>query len=288
MIGTEKKNQNEAKNSESQNPEIKGNETENGGAEAGIKKKKTGKLINKINGLPRTLRALLLLSIAACVLMFAFKFHSDAKGIGDAIGNVAGWGTGRAIGTVDGLTRGQMEGYEAGKAEGLLAKDITVELTGKMQEINKLEVLVASGTFSDIISIGEDPVDYAALLSMKYNAVITVDLGTAEVTQKSDGLHILLDQPEVEFIPLGEVKKINEFQRPGFISEKGSAKDGYDAADNSLNNIPEEARRKFQEDESLMNSAKLSAQTQLSQLANAMMVNPEPVFVAFRGGTENE
>lgn len=224
------------------------------------------------------------------ILLFAYSlsFSLNAQDTGGMLGEKAGVLVGRALGSLDGLTRGQIEGYEAGKAEGLSAKDTTTELSGKIQEVERLEVLVASGTFSDVISIGTDPVDYAALLSMKYNAVYTVDLRTADIELKDDGLHILLDQPVVEFIPVGEIEKKNEYQKKGFILKPGSAEDGYVAADNSMNIMKDKAQKKLQEDEYMMSAAKESAKTQLTQLVNAVSLTKPSVIVEFRGGVDNE
>ena len=150
--------------------------------------------------------------------------------------------------------------------------------------MEKLEVLIASGTFSDVLTVGEikDP-DYAALISMKYNAVFTVNLETADIELKANGLHILLDQPELEFNPIGEISKRNEYQRYGWT---GSAEEGYEAAINSTNEIKIKATEKLAEDESLMNAAKKSAVTQLTQLVNAVSLSKPKVFVEFHSGEE--
>lgn len=237
-----------------------------------------------------TLRAwfIVLCVLIVCLFIYSLNFRIHAQSTGGMLGGGTGKLVGRAIGSLDGMTRGQLEGYEAGKKEGLSAKDTTAELAGKIQEVEKLEVLVASGTFSDVISIGEDKVNYAALLSMKYNAIFTVDLDTADIVLEEDGLHITLDQPVVEFIPIGEIEKKNEFQRQGFIVEPGSAEEGYIAAENSMNAMQEKAQQKLQEYEALMKAARNYAETQLTQLVNAVSLTKPEVFVEFRGGTENE
>lgn len=226
--------------------------------------------------------------VVTCLFAYSLNFRIHARSTGGTLGEGTGKLVGRAIGSLDGLTRGQIEGYEAGKAEGLSAKDTTADLSGKIQEVEKLEVLVASGTYSDVLSIGTDPIDYAALLSMKYNAVFTVNLGTADIELRDDGLHILLDQPEVEFIPVGEIEKKNEFQRPGFIFKRGSAEAGYVATDNALNELRPKAQERLQGNEALMKSARASATTQLTQLVNAVSLTKPLVFVDFRGGAGNE
>ena len=222
-----------------------------------------------------------------CLFAFSLNFRLTAQSTGGVLGETSGKTVGRAIGSLEGLTVGQAEGYAAGKEEGLSAKDTTAELAGKIQEVERLEVLVASGTYSDIYTIGDtDKPDYAALLSQKYNAVFTVDLGTAVVNLEEDGLHILLEQPTVEFVPVGDIIKANEYQRPGFVFKTGSVKDGYEAANNSANEIRVKAQEELQNDEGLMKSARSAAVTQLTQLVNAVSLSKPKVFIEFQGGDE--
>ena len=225
--------------------------------------------------------------LLVCVFAYSVNFRIHARDTGGMIGENTGKLVGRAVGSFDGLTEGRREGYKAGKEEGLSAKDTTAELAGKIQEAVKLEVLIASGTYSDVIIEGDNHIDYAALLSQKYNAVFTVDLTTADIELKDDGLHILLDQPVVEFITEGDIEKKNEFQRHGFIVKPGSADDGYNAANNSINEISEKAQERLQNDESMMATARSSAKTQLVQLVNAVSLTKPEVYVEFRGGVDN-
>ena len=222
-----------------------------------------------------------------CLFTYSLNFRINAQSTGGALGETTGKLVGRAIGSLEGITKGEPAGYAAGKAAGLSANDTSAELAGKIQEVEKLEVLVASGTYSDVLSIGkEDSPDYAALLSQKYNAVFTVDLATAEINLEPDGLHILLEQPKVEFIPIGDIEKENEFQKKGFIFETGSAADGWKAALNSMDQITVKAQEQLQTNESLMNAAKSAAVTQLTQLVNAVSLSKPEVFVEFKGGDE--
>lgn len=220
-----------------------------------------------------------------CLFAYSINFRLTAQSAGGALGETSGKLVGRAIGSLEGLTKGQVEGYTAGKEEGLSAKDTTAELSGKIQEVERLEVLVASGTYSDVLSIGDkEKPDYAALLSQKYNAVFTVDLGTAEINLEDDGLHILLEQPRVEFVPVGDIEKVNEFQKAGFVFETGSAEDGWKAALNSMDQITVKAQEQLQNNESLMKAARSAAVTQLTQLVNAVSLSKPAVLIEFQGG----
>lgn len=260
----------------------------NKSAQESVKLEVKKAMITGIRGITPTRWLFLLCLLAIVFAVLSLLFWVRARSTGERMGEAAGTQVGRAIGSLDGLTRGQLEGSEAGKAEGLSAKDTTADICGKVREVEKLEVLIASGTFSDVLSIGTNPVDYAALLSMKYHAVFTVDLETADITLREDGLHILLDPPEAEFIPVGEIEKRNEFQRPGFLFERGSAEAGYIATDNALNRLRPKAQERLQNDEALIESAKASAVTQLTQLVHAVSLTNPPVIVSFRGGVIGE
>lgn len=246
-----------------------------------FKKEVQKSTINGVKKIPG--QVWLILPCILIVLLFGYsvRFRLKAEETGGMIGQGTGRLAGRAVGSMEGLTRGQLEGYEAGKSEGLSAKDTTAELSGKIQEVEKLQVLVASGTFSDILTIGKNK-EYDVLLSMKYNAVFTVDLGNADIKLENDGLHITLDQPVVDFIPLGEIEKKAEYQKGAFT---GSAEAGYDAFNNSANQMREKARSEFQGNESMMRAACASAKTQLTQLVNAVSLSKPQVIIEFREGS---
>lgn len=231
------------------------------------------KLLKKI---PVTTIPVILCVVMLCALVFLINYRINAESTGNMVGEGTGTLVGRAVGSLEGLTVGQIEGHQAGKEAGLSAQDTTAELTGKIQEVEKLQVLVASGTYSDILTVGND---YAALLSQQYNAVFTVDLGTAKIELREDGLHILLDQPSVEFIPVGDIVKENEYQKNGFT---GSTEDGYDALNNSANQMKQKATEKLAGDASMMAAARASAETQLIGLVNAVSLSKPEVIIEWR------
>ena len=231
------------------------------------------KLLKKI---PVTTIPVILCVVMLCALVFLINYRINAESTGNMVGEGTGTLVGRAVGSLEGLTVGQIEGHQAGKEAGLSAKDTTAELSGKIQKVEKLQVLVASGTYSDILTVGDD---YAALLSQQYNAVFTVDLGTAEIELREDGLHILLEQPSVEFIPVGDIVKENEYQKNGFT---GSTEDGYDALNNSANQMKQKATEKLAGDASMMAAARSSAETQLIGLVNAVSLSKPEVIIEWR------
>ena len=261
-----------------------------------MKKAEKLKALKSLNSLKKYAKSIPLSTwmIIACVLLFSVLLYSGhfwyyARTTGGIIGESTGKLVGRALGSLDGITRGRAEGREAGKTEGLSANDTTADIATKIKNVNKLEVLVASGTFSDVLKIGEEhKPDYAVLLSMKYNAVFTVDLETAEIQLTDKGLKIVLDSPSVEFYPIEPFEKKNEYIKPGFITQTGSAEDGYTAAGNSLNMMKDKAQKRLQNDKSLIDAAKASAEAQLTQLVSAVSISKPQVFVEFRGGVVNE
>ena len=219
--------------------------------------------------------------LLAVLTVWMIFVRVNAQKNGDAVGQAAGTIVGRAVGSFEGLTKGQVEGYKAGKEAGLTTEDTEAELSGVVREVGKLQVLAASGTYSDILNVGKD---YAALLSQKYNAVFTVNMNTAEVKLDTDGLHVLLDLPEVEFIPDGDISKVAEYQKSNFT---GSTEDGYNAVNTAANQIKKAAEETLEGDESMMEAAKNSATKQLEQLIKAVSLSQPTVIVEFRGETED-
>lgn len=213
-----------------------------------------------------------------CILVFLVNFRINAASTGGAIGEGTGTLVGRAIGSLEGLTTGQSEGTKAGKAKGLSAEDTAAELSGKIKEVQKLQVLVASGTYTDMITVGQNK-DYAAILSQQYNAVFTVDLATADIALEKDGLHIILDDPIVKFEPLGKYTILNEYQKHGFT---GDADSGHQAVLNSANTLRDKVTEVLKGDESMMTAAKTSAEKQLVGLVKAVSLSKPEVIIEWR------
>ena len=213
-----------------------------------------------------------------CLMLFLISFRINAASAGSLIGEGTGTLVGRALGSFEGLTTGQIEGHNAGKEKGLSAEDTTAELSGKIKEVKKLQVLVASGTYTDILTVGEKK-DYAAILSQQYDAVFTVDLATADIDLKNDGLHITLDQPKVEFEPIGDYAILNEYQKNGFV---GDADSGHLAVINSANQIKVKAADMLATDVSMTAAAKTSAENQLVSLVKAVSLSKPEVIIEWR------
>lgn len=224
--------------------------------------------------------------IVIIAFVFSLCFFIGAKESADQTGGTMGKQVGRVLGSIEGYAKGKKAGYEDGKNEGLSAKDTTAEISTKLRSVQYLDVMVASGTYADVLKIGDD---YAAQLGQKYNAVYQVDLNTAELIDKDGELLIKLDDPKVEFRPVGEIQIEREYQKKGFIAKTGNAKDGYIATDNSIKEIQKKAQESFEKDSALMDAAKASAKTQIAQLVSSITISkPIQVKVTFRGDAENE
>lgn len=217
--------------------------------------------------------------LAVGLLCYSIDFRIRAKSTGGTLGQKAGTVVGKAIGSLEGLTIGQKEGYEKGKKDALSKVDTTIELSTKIKEVERLEVLVASGKFSEILKIGEDSPSYAAILSMEYNAIFAIDLSNADIQLKDNKLYIDVDAPEVSFYPVGEPTKENEYQKHGWT---GSAEEGHNALNKLADQMPALAEEKFEADESLIKASKTAAENQLIQLANAVSLTEHEIYVSFR------
>ena len=233
------------------------------------------KIFKKI---PPVALPLLVCVVLLCCLAFIINFRINAASTGSLVGEGTGTFVGRAVGSLEGLTVGQRDGYIAGKEKGLSAEDTTAELSGKIKEVQRLQVLVASGTYTDMITVGVKQ-DYAAILSQKYNAVFTVDLATADIVLEGKTLHITLNQPCVEFIPIGKYSILNEYQKNGFV---GDANSGHQAVINSANQLKIKATEMLSSDASMIAAARSSAEDQLIGLVKAVSLSKPEVIIEWR------
>lgn len=230
--------------------------------------------------IPKKVIGIMLCLLLAIVLGFVVNIRGKAKSIGNFLGESLGADVGRALGSFEALTN-YKEAYAEGKEEGLSAKDTTAEVVNKIQELNKLEVLVASVKLNDVHSVGkEDNPDYAALYLLKGNAVFTVDLSKAEIQNGENEISILLPEPEMELIvDQREIKKVAEYQKYYF---KGSAEDGFNAYLASMDKINEQSKNEVANYNELIKMARESAKKQVEQLVGTVSVSESNVKVGFQ------
>lgn len=226
--------------------------------------------------------------VAVIVLILSIYININADKIGAGLGNTLGNVVGSAVGSLNGITHGVSAGFDVGKEEGLSAKDTSTEITTKFQEVKRLQVLVASGAYTNISTMGEN-VDYASLYTQRYNAVFTVNLETAEVILNNGVLVVRLDQPDLDFKPEGPVTLIDDYQRHWF---SGGTEDGMDMIQNSLIEIQNKTKENLSRDEGMMSTARVFAKEQLKSLINSMALNKPTVKIEFRpvvvSGVEND
>lgn len=214
----------------------------------------------------------------ACVLLYVIILRVNAESMGTTFGQSTGSQVGKFVGSFEALTD-YREAYAEGKEQGLSAEDtITAEeVANKIKEVERLEVLVASVKLNDIHTVGDD---YAALYLLKGDAVFAVDLSKAEITEESDGLHILLPQLEMDLIvDQSKIEKVAEYQKLLF---NGSSEDGFDAYLNSMAKIIEESKETLANYDSLKKTAEETAIKQVEQLANSVAVEKRDVIVTFK------
>ncbi len=222
-----------------------------------------------------------IISIAVATAIFlififiAVPIHRNAEQIGEEAGKLSGQAVGTAVGSFKGVTEDYPKGLEDGKAEGLSAKDTKVEMKNSLAEMSNLEVMVASVKLNDYHQVGDE---YAALYLMKADVVFTVDFTDVNVDMGSDEqtLYITLKEPEVTvYIDEEATEKALSWQKHFF---SGSAEDGFDAYINSMREVETKTKTSVLNDESLMQSARNSAEMQITQLAKGICLNNEKLI----------
>lgn len=200
--------------------------------------------------------------------------YLNAVSIGNGLGSNTGSSVGKAVGSYDGLT----DGSEDGKKSGLSAEDTKADIATQLQQVQKLEVLVASVKLKDVHTVGKE--DYAALYLANGNVVFTVDMDKADITSNSGKLRILLPSPVGElYIDDSSIKKAAENQKHIF---SGSAEDGFDAYLNTMKKVQEASDDTLSNYDVLLDSAKQAAKRQITLLAQAASSSYETITVEFK------
>ncbi len=232
---------------------------------------------------------LIILSMLLFWMLFVvvLPFALDSKNLGNSYGGQLGSGVGTAIGSFHGLTSGYNDGKEDGINDALDSKDdIEAAIENSVQEIGKLEVLVAGFSVQNFHEIGKE---YASLELLKGNAVFTVDLNYAEILFNRDGSHITvsLNEPDVDlYINENDTEQLAEYQKYPW---SGSAENGYKAYLNSRANSVSQIKDSMENYDTLMESAKNAAIKEITRLASAVCAytdedSSRSVTVTFKGG----
>lgn len=227
---------------------------------------------------PRKSWPMLLVIVMTCVLLYTVYLRINAASIGSSLGGGIGTAAGRAIGSLDGMTRGRSEGLAAGKADGLSAEDTEATIENEIQQLEQLEVLVASVKLSNFHTIGKKE-QYAALYLVNGNVVFTVDMSQAQVTADNTNINIVLPRPEGELkLDDSTVKKAAEYQTKLF---NGSAEDGFDAYLNTMKKVQTASEETLDNYDVLVESAQKAAERQITRLVQAVSNKDRNVIITF-------
>lgn len=250
-----------------------------------IEQKKVSKNKRKSKRKKNGFRKLKVLSVIISILAFCFLYffalplHGSADAMGQSIGNTIGAAVGTAIGSYKGVTEGIAKGEVEGKSAGLDAKDTAVTISNKMDEIGKLDVLVADVRMDTANKVGRDP-DSAVFYVFKANAIFSVDLKHATVQKNGDNnFYISLPQPEVDlsYDEAGS-EELAKWQKHFW---SGDSEAGYLDYLNSRREIDEKSVDEIANYETLIDRAKDSATTQISQLVKSICGEDAVVSIDF-------
>lgn len=188
-----------------------------------------------------------------------------------------GSGLGITTGTVKGVTTGWKQGVEDGEDAGKYADDYELELANEMEQLGKLEVLIANTSVRNDFTIGTQ---YEVLYIYKGSAIFTVELSQVKVSV-DDGNKIMIKAPMpcMEFvIDDDETKKVMEMQNGYFT---GSREGGYEAYIYHRNEMLDKVDEYMVGYEELCEEAKKAAICQLTSLTQAVCGGEVEVQIEF-------
>ncbi|MBP3804020.1 MAG: DUF4230 domain-containing protein [Oribacterium sp.] len=232
-----------------------------------------GKILKKIpkNSIPAVLCVLI-----GIAMIYTINLRMNATSLGGGIGAGTGTLVGKAIGSLEGMTKGRVEGTEAGKQTGLSAEDTEATIANQIQQMENLEVLVASVKLSNFHTIGESK-DYAALYLVNGNVVFTVDMSQAKIEAQTNSLKITIPKPVgTLYLDDSSVEKVAEYQRKFF---NGKAEDGFDAYLNTMKKMQEASEETLSNYDVLVSSAKEAAVNQITLIAKSVSTQYEDVVI---------
>ena len=235
--------------------------------------------MKKLKNMKQSTLLLLMVAILLVAAVFTGYAHHRAGDMGTAIGKKNGEIVGTAIGSAKGITEGAQKGREDGAQEGLKAEDTIAEIKGAMEDMGKLEVLVAGVTLKNINRIGTA---YTGLFLINGDAVFTVDMAAAEINRSQDGaeLSIKVPRPELNvYLDMDSTQKLAEVQK---FSLTVDAQDGLTAYLNSMTQTVKKVKDTMANYDSLCLEAENSANAQIRQLVKRICGNDTLVQVQFK------
>lgn len=234
-----------------------------------------GKLLKRM---PNNTLLVVLCVLVGCVMIYTIYLRINATSMGGGIGAGTGSVVGKAVGSLEGMTKGSIEGTEAGKQAGLSAEDTEAQIVNQIQQMENLEVLVASVKLSNFHTIGQGK-DYAALYLVNGNVVFTVDMSKAQIVSEDDKLKVTIPKPVgTLYLDDSSVEKVAEYQRKFF---NGSAEDGFDAYLNTMKEMQEASEETLSNYDDLESSARQAAENQISLIARSVSTAYEEVEIVW-------
>jgi len=169
-----------------------------------------------------------------------------------------------------------VKGYDAGKKEGLSAKDTEQQMKNTVEEIGKLEVLVANVKIPEYHSVGQK---YAAMYLFRGSAVFTVDLTKTNIIVNDSNIQVLIPKPVAEVrIDNKETERIIHRSAKIF---NGSTEDGLEAYLNTLKAVDQVSTERISNFSELNEMAKQAAKLQLQDIIKNISGSEKNITFSF-------
>lgn len=154
-----------------------------------------------------------------------------------------------------------VKGYDAGKKEGLSAKDTEQQMKNAIEDMGKLEVLVANVKIPEYHSVGQK---FAAMYLFRGSAVFTVDLSKTSIIDNNSDIQVLIPKPTAE-VKIDH-KETERIKSKSALIFNGSTEEGIEAYLNTLKTVDQISTDKISNYSELNEMAKQAAMLQLKDI----------------------
>ena len=176
----------------------------------------------------------------------------------------------------DNIFSAMVKGYDAGKKEGLSAKDTEQQIQNTVEGMGKLEVLVANVKIPEYHSVGKK---FAAMYLFRGSAVFTVDLSETKIIVKNSDVQVLVPKPIAEVkIDNKETERIKSKSALFF---NGSTEEGLEAYLNTLKAVDKVSTEQISNFPELNEMAKQAAKLQLNDIIENICGNDKNITFSF-------
>lgn len=211
--------------------------------------------------------------LLVAMLLVSFFVISTTSEIGRKVGGEIGELIGRAKGTI--------EGTKKGEKDGLINPDTEVDIATEVKKCGYLQVLEMDINLADVFYIGGTDkehkdhdyknVKYAEYYTEDGIAIYKIDLSDAIINPKlqSNIVEVEIEKDiEISINPKTDtLKSVDTYQAHDFTD---SIENGEAAFRNSYNTVVPKVKEALYQNESIMNEARKSAKTQVSNLVKAV------------------